>query len=176
MQTFEMIYCKLSEYYGFAVLDGWLWYLIQIRCVCMCHRYGSGLTTFPFIWYLSMLWLSFFSVFCLLFLFCLYSFFFSFSRSPESRLLVCVFVVRLHNHMPIVFTIDLWSVKKWKFFFSFLPTFFLNVLFRCFAPFKTRKKNQKNLSFEIIWQRCHRLKSTTRRIKRWVQKHWHRTI
>lgn len=31
MQTFEMIYYKLSEYYGFAVLDGWLWYLIQTR-------------------------------------------------------------------------------------------------------------------------------------------------
>lgn len=33
MQTFELIYRKLSEYYGFAILDEWLWYLMQTFCI-----------------------------------------------------------------------------------------------------------------------------------------------
>lgn len=36
MQTFELIYCKLSEYYGFAILDDCLWYLMQTFCISLC--------------------------------------------------------------------------------------------------------------------------------------------
>lgn len=41
MQTFEMIYCKLSEYYGSAVSDGWaVIFNTNTVCIygCMCHR------------------------------------------------------------------------------------------------------------------------------------------